>query len=88
MTTKKDLGARQDGLRRLGSLLHMLTAGSTPLDSGTALDKCIKAGIKAITAGRQTDKQVNEAMVKFRQAFVRQMAAEASAGIADDSGQV
>lgn len=76
------------GLRRLGGLLHNVTSGATPLESGEALDKCIKAGVKAITPGRQKDKQVNDMMVKFRQAFVRQLAEEAATGAMDDSGTV
>jgi hypothetical protein len=86
---KEQSASHLKGLRRLGGLLHNITSGSTPLESGTALDKCIKAGVKAINPGRQTDKQVNEQMKKFRQAFVRQLAEETASGaLEDDSGTV
>ena len=87
ITTPAGEASHRRGMIRLGSMLHMVTAGSSPFDSGMALDRCLEAGVKAIMPGRQTDKHIQESIVDFRKGFVRQLAAEAT-GANDDSGKV
>lgn len=66
--------AHARGLQRMGRMIHHASAGQQAQATGYMINQALESGVKAILPGRQSDRQIQEHMVKFRQAFVRQLA--------------
>lgn len=81
--------AHTRGLINMGRLIHAASAGQIPQTTGYLVNDALESGVKAILPGRQSDRQIQEHMVKFRQAFVRQLAEKTLLGdTTSDSGKV
>lgn len=81
--------AHARGLQNMGRVVHAASAGKIPQTTGYLINEALESGVKAIMPGRQSDRQIQEHMVKFRQAFVRQLAEVTLLGdSANDPGQV